>query len=170
MRRACSIVTAGAMDPWKIRGRVVLDHDHRYRRRLMLRTADGDSFLLDLAGATHLKDGDGLLLDDGGIIVVQALPEPLLEIRASTPAALMQIAWHLGNRHVPTQLCGDTLRIRADHVIAGMVQQLHGTVTAICAPFDPEGGAYGEASAPAHEHHHHQHGGNHHHADTHDES
>jgi urease accessory protein len=165
MQRVSAVVRAGTVDPWKIRGRVELDHDHRYRRRLVLRTADGTSFLLDLADATQLKDGDGLLLDDGGIVLVQALPETLLEIRASTPAALMQIAWHLGNRHVPTQLCGDTLRIRADHVIAAMVHQLHGVVTTISAPFDPEGGAYGAT----HTHHHHHDGGNHHHAHAHDE-
>jgi urease accessory protein len=143
------------MDPWKIKGRVELDHDHRYRRRLTLRTADGESFLLDLAETTHLKHGDGLVLDDGGIILIQALPEPLLEIRASSPAALMQIAWHLGNRHVPTQLCGDSLRIRADHVLAGMVRQLHGSATTISAAFDPEGGAYGAGTGSTHHHHGH---------------
>jgi urease accessory protein len=172
MRRASTVVRASEMDPWKIRSRVELDHDRRYRRRLVLQAADGESFLLDLAETTHLKHGDGLLLDDGTIILIQALPEALLEIRAASPAALMQIAWHLGNRHVPTQLCGDNLRIRSDHVLAGMVHQLHGTVKTICAPFDPEGGAYSEGTPEHQPHHHHDsdhHHGGHHHDHAHDD-
>ncbi|HWE76634.1 MAG TPA: urease accessory protein UreE [Stellaceae bacterium] len=161
MRRANTVVRASDLDPWKIRSRVELDHDHRYRRRLVLKAANGESFLLDLAEATHLKHGDGLLLDDGAIILIQALPEPLLEIGAPTMTMLMQIAWHLGNRHVPTQLCGDRLRIRTDHVLAEMVYQLHGTVTTICAAFDPEGGAYGKVPSAYHHHAGHEH----HHAD-----
>lgn len=153
MRRATIVVKADELDPWKITGRVALDHENRYRRRVVLRTANGESFLLDLSEATHLRHGDGLQLDDGAIVLVEALPETLLEIHALSPTALTRIAWHLGNRHVPTQLCGDTLRIRADHVLAGMVQQLEGTATQISAPFDPEGGAYGGKPASHHDHH-----------------
>ncbi len=40
----------------------------------------------------------------------------------------MRIAWHLGNRHLPTQLMGDRIRIRYDHVIVDMVQGLGGDV------------------------------------------
>jgi len=151
MRRATSVIKAAELDPWKIAGRVALDHENRYRRRLVLRMAGGEAFLLDLSEATHLRHGDGLLLDDGAIVLIEALPEALLEIRAPSQMALTRIAWHLGNRHVPTQLCGETLRIRADHVLAAMVEQLNGSLTAISAPFDPEGGAYGGA-APQHHH------------------
>ena len=42
-------------------------------------------------------------------------------------------------------------RIRADHVIAGMVEGLGGRVTWLEAPFDPEIGAYGGG---VHSHHH----------------
>jgi urease accessory protein len=156
MRRATVVVNGAKLDPSKIAGRVILDHDNRYRRRLVLRMAEGEAFLLDLDEATHLRHGDGLLLDDGTIVLVEAVPESLLEIRATDRAALIRIAWHLGNRHVPTQLCDDKLRIRADHVLAAMVEQLNGTVTMISAPFDPEGGAYGGN----HHHHasHHGHG------------
>ena len=81
---------------------------------------------------------------------VVAKPEPVLDIRGQDAAALVRIAWHLGNRHLPVQLLGDTLRIRADHVIAGMVAGLGGTAEAREAPFDPEPGAY----AGGHGHHH----------------
>lgn len=153
MRRAATVIKAEDLDPWKIAGRVALDHENRYRRRLVLQMAGGEPFLLDLTEATRLRHGDGLLLDDGAIILIEALPEALLEIRAPSQMTLMRITWHLGNRHVPTQLCGETLRIRADHVLAAMVEQLNGSLTAITAPFDPEGGAYGGGAVTPHYHH-----------------
>src|SRR5712675_1952629 len=58
------------------------------------------------------------------------------------PPDLLRIAWHLGNRHLPLQVVGTRLRIRADHVIAEMVAGLGGRVTRLEAPFDPETGAY----------------------------
>jgi urease accessory protein len=62
---------------------------------------------------------------------------------------LLRIAWHLGNRHLPLQVAGDRLRIRADHVIADMVTGLGGSITRVEAPFDPEIGAY---AGTAHHH------------------
>ena len=81
---------------------------------------------------------------------VTSRPEPLLEIHAHDAAGLVRIAWHLGNRHLPVQLLGDHIRIRADHVIADMVRTLGGHVHTIDAPFDPEAGAY----VGGHHHHH----------------
>lgn len=121
---------------------VTLDYEERHRRRLTMRGSGGIQFLLDLPRATLLRDGDGLLLEDGRVIRVYAAAEPLLEVQAVSMAALVRLAWHLGNRHLPTQLLGDRLRIRPDHVIAAMLEQLGGRVSKVEAPFDPEGGAY----------------------------
>ena len=86
--------------------------------------------LLDLPQAVRLRDGDGLALDDGGVVRVCAEPEKLLEIHAHDDGELVRIAWHLGNRHLPVQLLGDRIRIRADHVIEEMVEGLGGHVEA----------------------------------------
>ena len=99
----------------------------------------------------HLGDGDGLELDGGGYVRVRAAPEPVLEIEAADRAGLLRIAWHLGNRHLPLQVAGERLRIRADHVIAEMIVGLGARLTRLDAPFDPEIGAYAGA-AHAHEH------------------
>jgi urease accessory protein len=88
-------------------------------------------------------------------VLVCARPETLLEIHAHDDAQLVRIAWHLGNRHLPVQLDGDRIRIRADHVIAEMVKGLGGHVETIEAPFDPEAGAY---AGGGHGHHHHHDG------------
>jgi urease accessory protein len=152
MRRATEVLPAGS---WRGEADdiVVLDHDRRHRRRIRLTTVRGEAVLLDLARAHRLREGDALLCEDGTRLAVRAAPEALLEIAAADTASLVRIAWHLGNRHLPTQLLGDRIRIRDDHVIAEMVRGLGGTVLALSAPFDPEGGAY----AGGHHHHHHRH-------------
>jgi urease accessory protein len=66
----------------------------------------------------------------------------LLEIAAASASELARLAWHIGNRHIDVQIAGDRLRIRRDHVIEDMLRGLGARVTAIEAPFEPEGGAY----------------------------
>ena len=152
---------------------VVLDFDDRHRRRLAMIGTRGLEFLLDLENAVALRGGDALLLEDGRLVEVVAAPEPLLEIRGHDPQHLVRIAWHLGNRHLPTQIMGRGLRIRRDHVIAAMVKGLGARVIEIEAPFDPEGGAYaGDGHAHAahqtHDHAAHSHASHdHHHDDRH---
>jgi urease accessory protein len=162
MRRIVHIISDGAQDAIET---VRLDHDLRTRRRIVFTTAQGASILLDMPRTVRLRDGDGLALDDGSLVRVEAAPEALIEIHAHDLPALVRIAWHLGNRHLPTQLLGDRLRIRHDHVIADMVAGLGGHCRAIMAPFDPEGGAYAEdagAASGGHDHHHAQDHGHHH--------
>jgi urease accessory protein len=147
---------------------VVLDFDDRHRRRMAMRGTRGLEFLLDLENAVALRGGDALVLDDGRLIEVVAAPEPLLEIRGIDPQHLVRLGWHLGNRHLPTQIMPKGLRIRRDHVIEAMVKGLGARVVEIEAPFDPEGGAYAHTAHDhaAHEHDHH-HDGDHHHHDEH---
>ncbi|POF32872.1 urease accessory protein UreE [Roseibium marinum] len=134
--------------------RITLDREDRHRRRAVMSGENGLSFLLDEPDAVHLHHGDGLELEDGRIVEVLAEPEDLVEIAARDTAHLVKIAWHLGNRHLPTQLMGETLRIRRDHVIEDMVSRLGGGLTPVTAPFDPEGGAYGHGRTHGHSHDH----------------
>jgi urease accessory protein len=145
------VLSAEAWDPAKAIDSVLIDYDRRHRRRILLRTEAGTEALLDCPQAVRLRNGDGLLLQDGGIVLVRARPEPLLEVHAHDESDLVRIAWHLGNRHLPVQLLGDRIRIRADHVIKDMIEGLGGHVDSIEAPFDPEAGAY---SGGGHQHHH----------------
>jgi len=145
---------------------VVLDFDDRHRRRMAMTATRGPEFLPDLEHAVALRGGDALVLEDGRLVEVVAAAEPLLEIKARDPQHLVRIAWHLGNRHLPTQIMAKGLRIRRDHVIEAMVRGLGARVIEIEAPFDPEGGAYAAAHA-VHDHDHghagHHHGHDHHH-------
>jgi len=158
--RANEMLPAGTWDTARAADRVLIDFDRRHRRRIVLATEAGQEILLDLPQAVRLRDGDGLVLDGGGVVLVQARPEPLLDIHAHDLAALVRIAWHLGNRHLPVQLLGAHLRIRRDHVIADMVRTLGGHVAEVEAPFDPEAGAYAGGHSHLHDgdDHAHPHG------------
>jgi urease accessory protein len=158
---------------------VVLDFDDRHRRRMAMTGTRGLQFLLDLENAVALRGGDALLLEDGRLVEVVSAPEPLVEIRGADPHHLVRVAWHLGNRHLPTQIMPKGLRIRRDHVIEAMVKGLGARVVEIEAPFDPEGGAYAgtghghahedQAHHTGHEGHDHDHAPDHGHDHHHDE-
>jgi urease accessory protein len=142
MKRASAIRLAGDWDAGTAVDQVVLDADERHCRRVMLTGKIGTAFLLDLAHATVLHEGDGLVLDDGTLVQVCGKPELLIEIAAANPQALTRLAWHLGNRHVDVQIAGSALRIRRDHVIEDMLRSRGASLTPIEASFEPEPGAY----------------------------
>ena len=152
MRRASEVKTAGTWNAAAAVDRVVLDADERHRRRITLTGEGGTAFLLDLPHATALRDGDGLVLEDGEIVRVAGKPEPLVEIAAASAHDLARLAWHIGNRHTDVQVVGDRLRIRRDHVLENMLHGLGARLTPIEAPFDPEHGAYGHLHDHSHGH------------------
>ena len=163
MLRATRIVPAGE---WKGAPADVvrLDYDRRTRRRVSLTGVGGLTFLLDLAKAPVLRAGDAIRLEDGRIVTVEAASERLLEISCRDARLLARIAWHLGNRHLATEIAARVIHIRDDHVIADMVRGLGAEARQVLRPFNPEGGAYGEGAVHGHSHgHHHDHDTDHHH-------
>ena len=142
MKRASKVLSADAWNKAQAVDRVVLDAVERHRRRITLTGEGGTIFLLDLPQATALRDGDGLVLDDGSVVRVTGKAEPLVEITAASAQALARIAWHIGNRHIEVQVVGDKLRIRRDHVLEAMLRGLGARLVPVEAPFDPEQGAY----------------------------
>ncbi len=139
--RASSVARAGTWLADAAIDEIVLDYDRRHRRRLKFTAGSGAEILLDLPEASHIRDGDALVLEGGGCVAVRAAPEALLEVVAE-PDTLARLAWHLGNRHLSVQFLPGRLRILEDHVIAAMIPGLGGSVVRVTAPFDPESGAY----------------------------
>jgi urease accessory protein len=187
MIRATTIVRRPAVKAARVADSLVLDHEARLRRRVALKGEGGLEFLLDLERANVIEDGDAVKLEDGRLVQIKAAPEKLIAITTDNPLRLVKVAWHLGNRHVATEITNDTLYIAHDHVLLEMVRGLGATATPVERPFRPERGAYaghdhgpdcghdhGHAHSPDHAHHdEHAHGdacgcGHDHHGHSHD--
>lgn len=139
---------------------VVLSQDERHLRRRVLTLQHGDKVFVDLAEPTVLGDRDMLVLDDGRHVEIVAAEEELCEIRARDAVHLAELAWHIGNRHLPAQIESDRILILRDHVIRAMLEGLGASVLDVSEHFAPLRGAYsGESHGHAHGHHHdHAHG------------
>jgi urease accessory protein len=129
----------------------VLLHDERRVRRRSITLVHGDSVLVDFPEPVTLEDRSALRLEDGRFIEIIAAEEHLYEVRGSDPIHLMRLVWHLGNRHLKTQIEDDRVLILRDHVIRDMLRGLGATVIEISEPFQPEDGAYAHSHGePAH--------------------
>lgn len=132
---------------------ISLSYADRLLRRKRLVSDGGLAFLVDLPETRSLAPGEAFQLDNGARVAVQCADEDLLEITGDLP----RLAWHIGNRHTPCEIGADGLRIREDHVLQAMLEQLGATVTPLRGPFHPEGGAYGHGRTMGHAHHDHDH-------------
>lgn len=150
---------------------VTLTHDERHLRRKLLHTAHDDVVMLDLKEPIVLEHGDLLELENGaGHVEIIAAEEKLLEIRARNIIHQIELAWHLGNRHLAAQIETDRIVIERDHVIKSMLEGLGAVVNEIMEPFHPVHGAYHSHGSHdhghgGHDHHDHDHGHDHHHHD-----
>jgi urease accessory protein len=121
---------------------LVLPFELRQKSRLRTTVVGGEEIGVFLERGTILRSGDYLEADDGRVVRVVAADEELIEARCADSTALARAAYHLGNRHTPTQIGDGWLRIAADDVLAGMLRGLGATVTRLRASFEPEAGAY----------------------------
>jgi len=158
MHRVTAIKPVTTYDRAAARDRVVLDADDRHRRRIVLTGEKGTQVLIDFPAPVALRDGDGLVLEDGSIVAIEGAPEPLIEIEAPNAFEAVRLAWHLGNRHTDVQIVGHKVRIRRDHVLEEMLRGLGAKLTPLEAAFDPEQASpHGHGHGHAH-HHGHDHG------------
>jgi urease accessory protein len=137
MQRVVAIKQPGS---FAVSDRVVLDADERQRRRIALTAEKGARLLLDFEKPMILRDGDGLVLEDGSVVQVAGRVELLVEVSATAPADVVRLAWHIGNRHTDIQFTDQSFRIRRDHVLEEMLKGLGASLKAVEAPFDPEPG------------------------------
>ena len=149
---------AGRWPKQSAAGSLTLDFDGRHRRRIRVTTDQGEEILLALRETVAMAEGDAVQLTDGRLLMVRAAAEDIVEVRHKEPNQLMRLAWHLGNRHLPTEIRDQVLCIRPDHVIEEMLHRFGAEVVRVQAPFQPEGGAY---SGDGH-HRDHDHAGHHH--------
>ncbi len=129
-----------AEDRAKVRRSVILD--------------DGSEAWLQLARGTALRPGDRLQTATGEICEILAKPEPVLTVRSPDRLALLQAAYHLGNRHAPLEIAIDYLRLEPDPTLKALLDRRGLQVIAEIAPFVPESGAYADDRSDAHSHSH----------------
>lgn len=132
--------------------RAVLDHDRRHLRRCRIDLAGGEKLLVDLPETVALANGDVLLLEGGGHVEIVAAEEPLYAVKARDALHLAELAWHIGNRHLPAEIGEDRILILRDHVIGAMLIGLGAEVADVVAPFNPIRGAYSGHNGMDHAH------------------
>jgi urease accessory protein len=150
--RAVAYVPRGtAGQVWDL---AVLSHDERRVRRRVIPLVHGDEVVIDFPQTITMQPFDCLQLEDGRLVEIMASEEHLYEVQGRDAGHLMELAWHIGNRHAKAQIefgpptePGRILILR-DHVLRDMLRGLGATVTEISEPFHPLEGAY------AHDHGH----------------
>jgi urease accessory protein len=171
MQRVTSYLPAGTPSSDPIH-RVELPHDLRHLRRKLLHLENGEMVMLDLKEPVLFANGDLLVREDGELIEIVAAAEKLFEIKPRDRRHLIELAWHLGNRHLSAQIEEDRILILRDHVIRSMLEGLGATVTEVSEAFQPARGAYHAHGGHSHGHdhgHNHDHGHGHdHHDHSHD--
>jgi urease accessory protein len=140
--------------------RVVLAHDERHLRRKVISLQQGERILIDLPEPVAFAHGDVLVLEDGRMAEIVAAEEALFEVLPRNRQHLVELAWHLGNRHLPAQLEDDHILILRDHVIKQMLEGLGAQVKEVVGTFQPLRGAY---HGQGHGHGHGHDGQDHHH-------
>jgi urease accessory protein len=143
---------------------IELDWDLRQKSRFDATDSTGRRLGVFLARGSVLRGGDVLVAEDGSLLRVIALAQPVLRVSAcpqhGSALDLQRAAYHLGNRHVPLEIQADHLQLEPDPVLAEMLRSMHLIVREVHAPFEPEGGAYASTHAHGHAHDHpdHDHG------------
>ena len=163
MLRVVRVVTSPGADARHIDSVILNSEQRRLQTGLFTGVMNGTQIGAMLPEPVLLRNGDALELDDGYTVDVVVEPEPLVEIRGNDLTHLARLAWHLGDRHVPVQVFGNRLRMRRDPTLETLLQGLGARLTAIEAPFDPEGGAYVSRIAHDHQVHDHDHHDHHDH-------
>ncbi|HZW73647.1 MAG TPA: urease accessory protein UreE [Caldimonas sp.] len=152
---------------------VALDWDTRQKSRFEAIDSTGRAIGVFLARGTIVRGGDVLVAEDGSLVVVEALAQPVLVASAAktsqTPALdLARAAYHLGNRHVALEVRADRLVLEPDHVLAELLRRMGLHVAETRGAFEPEAGAYDAASTHGHGGHDHDQSHGHDRAHDHD--
>src|SRR5271154_593404 len=104
MARASSVIGAGHRHDRPVVDTVILDYAQRSAQKAIVASVKDGTIEIDLHQPVRLRTADLLVLEDGSLVEVVAASEALIEACAADVAGLSQLAWHLGDRHVPVQV------------------------------------------------------------------
>lgn len=158
----------------------------RQHHEANLSDGQGHELGLRLPAGTTLRGGDVLVAEDGSLMRVEAVAEPLLLVRPSANQGLgdlLRLAHQLGEMHVHMEAHEDHLRLPGDPELAQWLERQHFALAPLEAPFDPpallsqlpevrahqEGHVHGPGCGHDHSHDHvHDHSQSHAHDHGHD--
>ncbi|MBM4261548.1 MAG: urease accessory protein UreE [Deltaproteobacteria bacterium] len=126
----------------RIDAQLPLTYESRQKRWLDASLSDGENVHVRLPRGESLRGGELLVATDGRVVEVVAAAEIVVQASFATPEELTRAAYHLGNRHAPTQVCAGFLRIHRNHVLEAMLKSLGANLICTEAVFEPEAGAY----------------------------
>ena len=143
----------------------VLTSEERHLRRRALTLAHGGRVLVDFPEPVVLGDREILELEDGRRVEIIAAEEALYEVRGRDIQHLVELAWHIGNRHLAAQIEADRVLIPRDAILRAMLERLGAEIAEVQEPFQPTRGAYAGSGAvhshaqpERHDPHPHSHG------------
>ncbi|HEY5955013.1 MAG TPA: urease accessory protein UreE [Polyangiaceae bacterium] len=121
---------------------VLLDSRARSLSRQRVRSEQGRDVVITLPRGTVLRHGDCLITDNGTLLAVVAMAEPLSRVECIDETDQARAAYHLGNRHASIEIGVGYVAYERDHVLDALMKRSGLVVTHIDAPFQPEPGAY----------------------------
>lgn len=138
--------------------KVVLDYLGMGKPHQKLTTQSGEKIAVSLEHGEHLFCGAVLYKDDSKMIVVDMIPEDVLEIRPEGNLQWAKTAFNIGNMHHPAYLYEDCIRIPYDGILENLMKAIGVAYTRCERKLDGEKAAQ---TVGNHHHHHHDHHHNH---------
>lgn len=126
----------------KVVDSILLKHQDRYLRKKILLSRKKNKIFFNFTKAIYLKHNTYLMTKDKKVIKVLAKKEKIIEINIKNSKKRCEVAWHIGNRHMPAQVEANKINIIYDQVIFKMLKSLGYQVSIKNKIFDPIGGAY----------------------------
>ena len=99
---------------------ITMSYEERFLRRKKLVSDNGIEFLVNLPETKSLNHHHAFKLENGMLVKIKLKKEPLLEISGKN---LMQLVWHIGNRHIPCEIAKNKIFIQYDLVIKEMIEK-----------------------------------------------
>ena len=139
MRQAVALALKGTWSMAAAMAIATLDHASRARTTRRIMTDAGEEVRLIFSLTGPMQDGDALVLDSGGHVLVRAAAERCARIRSDEPEVWARIAWQLGRRRVPVQIGADALTIPDDPSLTELALGLGAEVeSGVEMAFNPE--------------------------------
>ena len=123
--------------------KLTLSSDQRRVFRGKRKSDCNQELQLQLPREGKLNDGDILQTNHKNLYVeVIAQKENLIEITAKTNLELIKVAYHLGNRHVDSEINENILFTKSDYIIEELLKNFDVVLLKVKKKFYPEIGAF----------------------------